>query len=95
MLWRGHTSAEDSWLLLEELAHCQEKVAEYDGVAPRRRAARRAWLHKSLCTCHSAICTRILDKGRLRILDKGELGRAKSRDLGTENSRRGKTEFKL
>ena len=39
---RGHTSAGDSWLRLEELAHCPEKVAEYDGVAPRCRAARRA-----------------------------------------------------
>ena len=26
----------------EELAHCPEKVAEYDAAAPRRRAARRA-----------------------------------------------------
>ena len=26
--WRGHASADDEWLLLEELAHCQEKVAE-------------------------------------------------------------------
>ena len=39
--WWGHTSADDEWLLLEELAHsgCQEKVAEYDAAAPRRRAA--------------------------------------------------------
>jgi hypothetical protein len=42
VLWRGHTSAEDEWLRAEELAHCQEKVAEYDATAPRRRAARRA-----------------------------------------------------
>ena len=28
--WRGHTSADDAWLRLEELAHCPEKVAEYD-----------------------------------------------------------------
>jgi hypothetical protein len=37
--WRGHTSADDEWLRAEELAHCQEKVAEYDATAPRRRAA--------------------------------------------------------
>ena len=40
--WRGHTSVDDEWLRAEELAHCQEKVAEYDAAAPRRRAARRA-----------------------------------------------------
>ena len=40
--WRGHTSADDSWLRLDELAHCAEKVADYDAVAPRRRAARRS-----------------------------------------------------
>jgi hypothetical protein len=39
--WRGHTSADDEWLRAEELAHCQEKVAEYDAAAPRRNAARR------------------------------------------------------
>jgi hypothetical protein len=39
--WRGHTSADDEWLRAEELGHCQEKVAEYDAAAPRRRAARR------------------------------------------------------
>ena len=39
--WRGHTAADDEWLPLEELAHCPEKVAEYDAAAPRRRAARR------------------------------------------------------
>jgi hypothetical protein len=38
--WRGHTSADDEWLRTEELVHCQEKVAEYDAAAPRRRAAR-------------------------------------------------------
>ena len=31
----GHTSANDEWRRLEELAHCQEKVAEYDSAAPR------------------------------------------------------------
>ena len=40
--WRGHTSADDEWLRLEELAHCPETVAEYDAAAPRRSAARRA-----------------------------------------------------
>ena len=40
--WRGHTSADDEWLRAEELPHCQEKVAEYDAVVPRRRATRRA-----------------------------------------------------
>jgi hypothetical protein len=40
--WRGHTSADDEWLRREELAHCQEKVAEYDAATPRRSAARRA-----------------------------------------------------
>jgi hypothetical protein len=35
--------ADDEWLWrAEELTHCQEKVAEYDATAPRRRAARRA-----------------------------------------------------
>ena len=40
--WRGHTSVDDEWLRAEELAHCQDKVAEYDAAAPRRHAARRA-----------------------------------------------------
>jgi hypothetical protein len=39
--WRGHTSAADEWLRVEELRHCPEKVAEYDATAPRRRAGRR------------------------------------------------------
>ena len=42
VLLRGHTSADDEWLRLEELGHCLEKVAEYDAAAPRRRATRRA-----------------------------------------------------
>ena len=42
VLWRGHTSVDDEWLRAEELAHCPEKVAEYDAAAPRRRAARQA-----------------------------------------------------
>ena len=33
---------DDEWLRVEELAHCQGKVAEYDAAAPRRLAARRA-----------------------------------------------------
>ena len=37
--WKGHTSADDERLRAEELAHCPEKVAEYDAAAPRRRAA--------------------------------------------------------
>jgi hypothetical protein len=39
--WRGHESADDEWLRLEELAHCLEKVAEYDAAAPRRRHAKQ------------------------------------------------------
>ena len=35
--WRGHTSADAEWLRLEERAHCPEKVAEYDAMAPRRQ----------------------------------------------------------
>jgi hypothetical protein len=31
--WRGHSSADDEWLRAEALAHCQEKVAEYDAAA--------------------------------------------------------------
>ena len=34
--------ADDDRLRAEELAHCQEKVAEYDAAAPRRHAAPRA-----------------------------------------------------
>ena len=39
--WRGHTSADDEWLRLEELAHCPERKAEYDAAAPLHRAAPR------------------------------------------------------
>ena len=39
--WRGHDSAADSWVRVEDLVHCPERVAEYDAAAPRRRAARR------------------------------------------------------
>ena len=37
--WRGHTSADDEWLLLKELAHCREKVVEYDATARVGRVA--------------------------------------------------------
>jgi hypothetical protein len=37
--WRGHESADDKWLRLEELAHCPVRVAEYDAAAPGRRHA--------------------------------------------------------
>ena len=39
----GYTSADSdyTWLQLDELAHCPEKVAEYDAAAPRRHTARR------------------------------------------------------
>ena len=39
--WRGHSSAADEWLRAAELGHCPDKEAEYEAVAPRRRAARR------------------------------------------------------
>ncbi len=41
MRWRGHTSADDEWLRAEALAHCPERVAEYDSdaAAPRRRGS--------------------------------------------------------
>ena len=39
--WRGHTSADDEWLRAEALAHCPERVAEYDAAAPRRRGSHR------------------------------------------------------
>jgi hypothetical protein len=42
VLWRGHTSADDECLRAEDLTHCQEKVAEYNATAPRRRPARLA-----------------------------------------------------
>ena len=40
VLWRGYTSADDTWLRLDQLVHCQEKVADYDTAAPHRRTAR-------------------------------------------------------
>ncbi len=39
--WRDHTSEDDEWRRTEELAHCQERVAEYEAAAPRRKAAHR------------------------------------------------------
>jgi hypothetical protein len=38
---RRRTTSGSEWLRLEELAHCQEKVAEYNSVALRRRGASR------------------------------------------------------
>jgi hypothetical protein len=35
--WHCHTSVDDKWLRATELAHCPEKVAEYDATALRRR----------------------------------------------------------
>ncbi len=35
VLWLCHISADDEWLWAEELAHCSERVAEYDAAAPR------------------------------------------------------------
>jgi hypothetical protein len=46
--WRGHTSADDEWLQAEDLSHFQEKVAEYDAAAPRRRAKPRSEIVASL-----------------------------------------------
>ena len=40
--WRGHTSADDEWLLLKELAHCPEKVRSSPSPTPPGRARRRA-----------------------------------------------------
>ena len=40
--WQGHASAEDSWEPVEHLAHCPERVAEYEAAAPLRPKARRA-----------------------------------------------------
>jgi hypothetical protein len=40
--WRGHMSAYDEWRRAEELAHCLDKLAEYDAMPPRRSAARKA-----------------------------------------------------
>jgi hypothetical protein len=40
--WQGHDSADDSWEPAEHLAHCPERVAEYEAAAPRRPKARRA-----------------------------------------------------
>ena len=43
VLWQGLHVA-DTWLLLDELAHCPEKVAEYDAAAhsvPQHRQRRR------------------------------------------------------
>ncbi len=39
--WRGHTSADNKWLLAEELAHCPELVAKYYAATPSRLRARQ------------------------------------------------------
>ena len=40
--WQGYASADDSWEPVEHLAHCPERVAEYEAAAPRRPQALRA-----------------------------------------------------
>ena len=40
--WQGHASATDSWEPVEHLAHCPERVAEYEAAAPRRPKALRS-----------------------------------------------------
>ena len=39
--FRGHTSEGDEWVRAEELGNCQERVAEYEAIAPQRRVHRR------------------------------------------------------
>ena len=39
MRWQGHSSADDSWEPVEHLAHCPERVAEYEAAPPRRPKA--------------------------------------------------------
>jgi hypothetical protein len=39
--WQGHASADDSWEPVEHLAHCPERVAEYEATPPRRPKALR------------------------------------------------------
>ena len=39
--WRGYTSADDTWLRLDELAHCLGKVAEYDAACTASPHGRR------------------------------------------------------
>ena len=41
-LVRGHALPADAWRREEELDHCRDLVAEYDAIAPTRRAARNA-----------------------------------------------------
>ena len=53
-------SADDAWLRLEELAHCQEKVAEYDAAALRRHAAR--WSNASSASVPNWIISKKLRK---------------------------------
>ncbi len=35
--WQGHDSADDSWEPEEHLAHCPERVAEYEAALPPAR----------------------------------------------------------
>ena len=42
VLWLGDASPADTWRRAEELDHCSDLVAEYDTIAPTRRAARNA-----------------------------------------------------
>ena len=42
--WQGHASATDSWEPVEHLAHCPERVAEYEAAAPRRPKTLRSRL---------------------------------------------------
>jgi hypothetical protein len=39
--WQGHASEDDSWEPVEHLAHCPERVAEYEAAAPRRQRAQQ------------------------------------------------------
>ena len=38
--WQDYASADDSWELVEHVAHCQERVAEYEEAAPRHPQAK-------------------------------------------------------
>jgi hypothetical protein len=53
--WRGLGPEEDSWLRADDLSNCQERVAEFEAAAPRRRAGRRALRPDSALTPTGAI----------------------------------------
>jgi hypothetical protein len=61
--WRGHASADDECLQVEELAHCPAIVAEYDAAAPRRRhATRRPGMRRhQLPLCQPSRLRRLLE----------------------------------